>query len=71
MDLYSRRLPLILIAVLLGILVAQYLLVVPDQRKLIDPETCEIYVYDPAMADQRQYLGEFDAKCMEIRALAP
>ena len=69
MDIYSKRLPLILIGILLVILSAQ---IVSNSSvdRLIDPSTCEIWVKGPGPAE-RQYLGEFDQKCMDLRALAP
>lgn len=71
MDLTSRKLPLMIIVILIVILVVQYVVDVPDQRMLIDLETCEVYTHDPAFGDQKMYTGEFDAKCLELKELAP
>lgn len=37
---------------------------------LIDPQTCELYIKD-AQIGGKQYLGEFDSKCLEMRNLNP
>jgi len=68
MNLYSRRIPLILIDVLVCILVVQYVVNAPEADRLIDPVTCEIYASD-LPGGERTYLGEFDPKCLEIREI--
>ena len=70
MDLASKKLPLILIIILIGILVAQYLYNDSAGGKFIDPETCEIYVKDPQI-NSKQYLDEYDSKCLEFKNLVP
>ena len=66
MELTSRRLPLMIIAVLLAILIVQFVSVDREDEKFIDPHTCEIYTMD-SQASPREYLGTFDPKCMEIK----
>ena len=71
MDISSRRLPLAIIAILLAILIVQYVASpAANQSRLIDPMTCEIYLQvEPGGA--REYSGEFDQKCVDLRELAP
>jgi len=45
-DIYSTKVPVILIVVLLGILVLQYVSNDSSGSKLIDSETCELYTQD-------------------------
>ena len=66
MDLTSRRLPLAIIGVLAAILVVQYAADAPDPDRIIDPATCEIYSQQPGGA--KEYSGEFDQKCLDVRA---
>lgn len=69
MDLASKKLPLALIGVLLVILVAQF--AYNDSRdRFVDPATCEIWERGDGPAG-RQYTGEFDQKCADLKALAP
>ena len=70
MDLSSKKLPLILIVVLLGILVMQYLYNDSSGGKFVDSETCEIYVKDPQL-NSKQYLDEFDSKCLDFKNITP
>lgn len=70
-DLTSRKLPLAIIVILIGVLVVQYVMNVPDQRLLIDLETCEVYTHDPAFGNEKLYTGELDPKCLELKELAP
>ena len=37
---------------------------------LIDPSTCEIYIKDSQIGG-KQYLDEFDSKCLDIKNLIP
>ncbi|MDE0091544.1 MAG: hypothetical protein OXP12_09420 [Thaumarchaeota archaeon] len=71
MELASRRLPLMIIGVLLAILVVQYVANTSDgpASRLIDPATCQIY--EPIPGGGKSYLDEFDQKCLDLRALAP
>jgi hypothetical protein len=70
MDISSKKLPIILIIVLLGILALQYFSNDSSGGKLIDPETCEIYIKDPQI-NSKKYLGEYDSKCLEFKDLTP
>jgi hypothetical protein len=69
-DLASKKLPIILIVVLLGILALQYFSNDTSGSKLIDPETCELYIKDPRI-NSKQYLNEYDSKCLEFKNLNP
>ncbi len=68
MDLSSKKLPIILIIILLVILAGQYFYNDSRGGKFIDPETCEIYFKDPQL-NTRQYLNEFDSKCLDFKNL--
>ena len=70
MDISSKKLPIILIIVLLGILTLQYFSNDSSGGKLIDPETCEIYIKDPQI-NSKKYLNEYDTKCLEFKDLTP
>ena len=70
MDITSRKLPIILIVVLIGIIALQYFSNDSSGGKLIDPETCEIYIKDPQI-NSKQYLDEYDSKCLEFKELIP
>ena len=67
MDLSSKKLPIILIIVLLGVLAVQYLSN-ESSGKFIDPETCEIYIKD-SQINSKKYLGEYDEKCLDFKNL--
>ena len=69
-DISQKRLPIILILVLVGILVLQFVTNNQNSSMLIDPETCEIYIKD-AQINGKQYLNEFDSKCLEMKNLNP
>jgi hypothetical protein len=69
-DLSSKKLPIILIIVLIGILVVQVMNNDSNNRKLIDPETCELYIKD-LQINPKQYLGEYDQKCVDFKNLNP
>lgn len=72
MDIAARRIPLMIIGILLAILVVQFVANSSDSNLLIDPSTCEIYTQSsPGGAVSKQYTGEFDEKCMQVRELAP
>ncbi len=67
MDVSSKKLPAIIIAVLLVILVAQYFINDSANRsRLIDPDTCQIYTKDSQIGT-KHYLDEFDTKCLEFK----
>jgi len=70
MDLSSKKLPIILIIALVGILVVQVMNNDSNNNKLIDPETCELYIKD-LQINPRQYLGEYDQKCVDFKNLNP
>lgn len=69
MDIASKKLPLALIGILLVILVVQ---IVNNSsiEKFIDPSTCEIWIKSSEPTG-RQYLGEFDSKCLDLKSLNP
>lgn len=71
MDVYSAKFAIMIIIILLGILTFQ---VISNSEKrsgpVIDSETCEIYVIDPKI-NAKQYLNEFDEKCLEFKNLNP
>ncbi|QLH06841.1 hypothetical protein [Nitrosopumilus ureiphilus] len=69
MDISSKKLPIILIVILLGILVLQFASNDSD-RKFIDAETCEIWV-DDTFTKKPRYLNEFDPKCLDFKNLNP
>ena len=69
-DISQKRLPIILILVLVGILVLQFVTNNQNSSMLIDPETCEIYIKDTQI-NGKQYLNEFDSKCLEMKNLNP
>ena len=70
MDFSSKKLPIILIIVLVGILVLQVMNNDSNNSKLIDPETCELYIKD-LQINAKQYLGEYDQKCVDFKNLNP
>jgi len=69
-DLSSKKLPIILIIVLVGILILQVMNNDSNNSKLIDPETCELYIKD-LQINAKQYLGEYDQKCVDFKNLNP
>ncbi|MCH8915244.1 MAG: hypothetical protein IIA82_05310 [Thaumarchaeota archaeon] len=69
MDIYQRRVPIILIIILVGILILQYVTSEQNIGKLIDFETCELYIKDSQISI-KQYLNEYDSKCLEMKKLA-
>ena len=69
-DIYQKRLPIILIIVLVGILVLQFVTNNQNSSMLIDPATCEIYIKDSQIGG-KQYLNEFDSKCLDLKKLNP
>ena len=68
-DIYSSRFAVILIIILAGIFGLQLMSSSNDAR-LIDAETCEIYIKD-SQINSKQYLKEFDSKCMEFKKINP
>ena len=70
MDFTSKKLPIIIIIALVGILGLQYYFNDDSGRKFIDPETCELYIKDSKL-NSKQYLNEFDSKCLAFKNLKP
>ncbi len=68
MDIYSTRVPVILIIALVGILILQYVTNEQNTSKLIDYQTCELYIQD-LQINAKQFLNEFDSKCLEMKKL--
>jgi hypothetical protein len=69
MDIYGRKLPIIIIIILVGILVLQFMNN-DNNSLLIDSETCELYIEDSQFGGKK-YLDEFDSKCLELKNLNP
>jgi len=67
-DIYSTRVPVILIIVLVGILILQYVANDQNTNKLIDYETCELYIKDSKIL-AKQFLNEYDSKCLELKKI--
>ncbi|MBT3328860.1 MAG: hypothetical protein HOE93_00390 [Nitrosopumilus sp.] len=67
MDISSTKLPLILIFVLVGILLLQFI-TNDNNAPVIDPETCELYLLD-SQINSKHYLDEFDSKCLDFKNL--
>jgi len=67
MDISSTKLPIILIFVLVGILLLQFI-TNDNNSPVIDPETCELYILD-SQINSKQYLDEFDTKCLDFKNL--
>lgn len=53
----------------MGVLIFQYTNA-QNNSKLINPETCEIYIKDSQIGGKK-YLNEFDSKCLEFKNLSP
>ncbi len=68
MDISSTKLPAILILVLIGVLVLQFVSNTDDNSPMIDSETCELYIQD-SQINTKKYLNEFDPKCMDFKNL--
>ncbi len=68
MDIYSTRVPVILIIVLVGILILQYVTNDQNSSILIDYETCELYIQELQIST-KQFLNEYDSKCLEMKKL--
>ncbi len=67
MDISSKTFPLILIFVLVGILLLQF--VTSDKNTpMIDSETCELYLQD-SQINAKKYLNEFNSKCLDFKNL--
>ncbi len=68
MDISSTKLPVILILVLIGVLVLQFVYNTDVNSPMIDSETCELYIQD-SQINSKKYLNEFDPKCMDFKNL--
>jgi hypothetical protein len=68
MDISSTKLPAILILVLIGVLVLQFVSNTNDNSPMIDSETCELYIQD-SQINTKKYLNEFDPKCLDFKNL--
>jgi uncharacterized membrane protein YukC len=67
-DLSQKRLPAVLIIILVAILIFQYVTNEPNAKRLIDSETCELYIkYN--QINGKKYLDEYDPKCLEAKGL--
>ena len=69
MDIYSGKFAIIVIIVLVTILALQ-IMTNDNTNTLIDSETCELYMTD-SQINAKQYLGEFDEKCLGFKNLNP
>ena len=67
MDISSKKLPAILIIVLIGVLILQFM-TNDNSKPVIDPETCELYIID-SQINTRTYLDEFNTKCLDFKNL--
>jgi len=70
MDIYSSKFAIIIIIVLVSILALQVMTNSNNSAKLIDVETCELYVMD-SQINAKKYLNEFDQKCLDFKNLNP
>ena len=68
MDIYSSKFAIMIIIVLVSILALQVMTNSNNSSQLIDPETCEIYIMDSNI-NAKQYLNEFDQKCLDFKKL--
>jgi len=69
MDIYGRKLPIIIIIILVGILVLQFMNN-DNNSPLIDSETCELFIEDSQFGGKK-YLNEYDSKCLDFKNLNP
>ena len=69
MDIYSSKFAIMVIILLIGILTLQFMNN-DNTSTLIDSETCELYVMD-SQINAKQYLDEFDEKCLDFKNLNP
>jgi hypothetical protein len=68
-DVYSSKLPILIIIILVGILLWQ-LMSNENNNLRIDSETCELYIADSQFGGKR-YLDEYDSKCLDFKNLNP
>ena len=69
MDIYSRKFPIIIIIILVGILILQFMSN-DSNSTMIDSETCELYIEDYQF-NGKKYLNEYDSKCLDFKNLNP
>ena len=69
MDVYSSKFAIIVIIILVGILAIQ-VMNNNNSNVIIDSETCELYIKD-SQINAKQYLNEFDSKCLDFKNLNP
>ena len=69
MDIYSRKFPIIIIIILVAILAFQ-IMNNENNVRLIDSETCELYIEDSQFGGKK-YLDEYDSKCLDFKNLNP
>ena len=67
MDISCKTLPAILIVVLIGVLLLQFV-ANDNSAPVIDPETCELYIVD-SQINSKTYLDEFNQKCLDFKNL--
>ena len=67
MDIYSSKFAIVVIVVLVTILALQ-IMTNDNTNTLIDSETCELYTID-SQINAKQYLDEFDEKCLGFKNL--
>ena len=67
MDISSKRLPVILIIVLVGVLLLQFV-TNDNSTPVIDPDTCELYIVD-SQINSKTYRDEFNQKCLDFKNL--
>ena len=67
MDISSKKLPFILIIVLVGVLLLQFA-TNDNSAPLIDPETCEWYIV-ASQLNSKTYRDEFNQKCLAFKNL--
>ena len=70
MDIYSSKFAIIIIIALVSILALQVITNNNNSSKIIDAETCELYVMD-SQINAKKYLNEFDQKCLDFKNLNP
>ena len=66
LDYTQKRLPILIIIILIGILAFQYMVNFKNPTTIIDSETCELYIKDNQI-NSKKYLNEYDTKCLELK----
>ena len=70
MDITQKRIPVILIIILVCVLIFQYVTNISNTTTLIDSETCELYIKDNQI-NSKKYLGEYDSRCLDLKNIVP